>query len=554
MPESLQRIKDIAQPHIDAEWNDLFNHERCIHQLENQILPVFLKRMRWFGGKARMITAIKIYQNIPLETASSIARYLLLKVRYPDGPTEIYALPVVFIHERFAGLGTFPAEAVIARIGEGNTAGYLIDGIYDEDFRNTLFMLMNKRQIQKGDHYPLLASSGKYLVKQGMPSTLKSVVMKADQSNTSVLFNDTFFLKLFRKVEYMINPDWEIVNFLTNQDKFHQIPAYAGSIELQHPEKSPMLLVMLQQLIPNQGDAWKNTLAQLDHFFAQVIEREYHLGPLPLKPHVLNISWDKTPEALQQMIGEEVFHAARLLGKRTAEFHLALMHADNDPAFTPEDLDDVFQQKLLKELMFQVDSKFDLLERNLHRVPFSMREDATHMVKDKEKVKAFFSKVLEKPLQGKRIRLHGDYHLGQVLVADGDYYLLDFEGEPDKLHSERRDKYPSLKDVAGMMRSYRYAAYATLFQNYQNDPDLQAKLIPVADIWYHFVSRYFLGAYIEATQNSGLIPSDDKVNDLLQIYSFQKAIYELGYEINNRPDWALIPLQSLVKFVKHYLD
>ncbi len=554
MPESLQRIKDIAQPHIDAEWNDLFQQERCIHQLENQILPVFLKRMRWFGGKARLITGIKIYQNIPLETASSIARVLLLKVRYPDGPTEIYTLPIVFIHERFAGLGNFPADAVIARIGEGNSVGYLIDGIYDEDFRNTLFLLMNKRQIQKGDHYPLLASSGKFLMQHGLPSPLKSHVLKADQSNSAVIFNDTYFLKLFRKVEYMINPDWEIVNFLTTQDTFHQLPAYAGSIEIQHPEKPPMLLVMLQQLIPNEGDAWKNTVLQLDRFYKQVIETEYHLRPLPLKPHVLSISWEKTPEALQQLIGEDVFHAARLLGKRTAEFHLALLNSNSNPAFAAEEVDEDFQKKLYKELMYLVESKFELLERNLHRVPPTLRDDAASMIKDKEKVKAFFGRVLEKPLQGKRIRIHGDYHLGQVLVSNGDFFLLDFEGEPDKPHTERRDKYPSLKDVAGMMRSYRYAAYATLFQNFQHDQDLQNKLIPVADIWYHFVSRYFLGSYIETTLGSGLIPSDDKVNDLLQIYSFQKAIYELGYEINNRPDWALIPLQSLVKFVKHYLD
>ena len=554
MQDTPHRIIDIAQPHIEAEWNDLFQQEHCIHQLENQILPVFLKRMRWFGGKARIVTAVKIYQVIPLEMASGFAHYLLLKVRYDDGPTEIYALPVVFVHERFAGNGSFPAEAVIARIGEEQSAGYLIDGIYDEDFRNTLFLLMNKRQIQKGNHYPVIANSGKFLVKHGVPSALRSHVLKADQSNSSVIYNDTYFLKLFRKVEYTINPDWEIVNFLTEQDTFHQFPAYAGSIELQHPEKAPMLLVMLQQLIPNQGDAWKNTLSQVEAFYQKVIDTEYHLRPLPLKPHVLSITWDKTPESLQQLIGEEVYHSARLLGKRTAEFHLALMAGADDPAFAPVKVDADFQRKLFSELMYLVDSKFELLERNLHRVPLSMRDDAAEMVNNKPRVKAFFENVLQKPLQGQRIRIHGDYHLGQVLVADGDYFLLDFEGEPDKLHADRRDKYPSLKDVASMMRSYRYAAYASLFQKEDLDSQLQLQLMPVADIWYHFVSRYFLGAYLETTQGTGLIPSEDKVNDLLQLYSFQKAIYELGYEINNRPDWALIPLQSLVKFVKHYLD
>jgi maltose alpha-D-glucosyltransferase/alpha-amylase len=138
-----------------------------------------------------------------------------------------------------------------------------------------------------------------------------------------------------------------------------------------------------------------------------------------------------------------------------------------------------------------------------------------------------------------------------VLVTEDDMVILDFEGEPDKPYTERREKYPPLKDVAGMMRSFRYAAYATMFSKYGEE---NTEMVAVADLWYHFVSRFFLGSYLETMQGSGLIPGEERVNDLLQIYSFQKAIYELGYEINNRPDWALIPLQSLVKFVKHYID
>jgi maltose alpha-D-glucosyltransferase/alpha-amylase len=201
-----------------------------------------------------------------------------------------------------------------------------------------------------------------------------------------------------------------------------------------------------------------------------------------------------------------------------------------------------------------VDTKYDLLERNMHRISGSLQKDAREMLKSREQVKQFFTNVLQRPMEGKRIRIHGDYHLGQVLVTGYDFCILDFEGEPDKPHAERRDKYPPLKDVAGMMRSFRYAAYAVLFQHYDTDPDLRDKLMRVADVWYHFASRYFLGEYIQTAKDSELLPSDEKINDLLQVYSFKKAIYELGYEINNRPDWAVIPLQSLVKFVKHYLD
>jgi maltose alpha-D-glucosyltransferase / alpha-amylase len=548
------RIKDTAQPTLNVEWNDLFQQEKSIHQLENQVLTTYLKRMRWFGGKARAVNAVKVYQNIQIETSEGFAHYLLLKVRYLDGPTEIYALPVVFISDRQAELGEIPSEAIICRLENEIQSGYLIDGIYSENFRNALFMLIAKNKTLQGNHYPVKATTGKFLIEKGIPENLSSKVLKADQSNSAIVFNNTFFVKLFRKVEYMVNPDFEIINFLTEQHQFEHIPSYGGSVELQHPEKPKMLLLMLQQLVPNKGDAWQYFITELKEFFAKVVSEEYHLRPLPIRPHTLSLSWENTPASLQDLIGKDVAERASLLGKRTAEMHMALANAPNNSDFSPRALDENFQNNLLQNLEKLVKNKFELLEKNIEKVPISLKQDAQEMIQEYDRVIAFLRRVLGKPLEGNRIRIHGDYHLGQVLVTDNDFCILDFEGEPDKLHEERRDLYPSLKDVAGMMRSFRYAAYAVLFQQFENDADLRDKLMPVADVWYHYTSRYFLGAYIETARGSGIIPGDDKINDLLQIYSFKKAIYELGYEINNRPDWAVIPLQSLVKFVKHYLD
>lgn len=552
--ESTQRIKDTSQPIIQSAWNDLFASERSVHQLENQILPAFLKRMRWFGGKSRPISGMKIYQNIPIESGSSIARYLLIKVRYSDEPTEIYALPIVYIHARIMHSGKYPSHAVIARLEDEGQEGYLVDGIYDEDFRASLLLMINNQTALKGQHYPLHSEKGKFFEKKGMPQVIDSKVLEADQSNSSILFNSTYFLKLFRKVEYMINPDWEIVNSLTEQDKFHQLPAFAGSIELEHPQKKGMLLIMLQQMVPNHGDAWKLMITEVNNYLSRALETGYHDRPLPIKPHLLSISWEKTPEELRNILGENIFKKAILLGKRTGEFHLALAELTENEDFTPEEIDGEFQKNLYNELILLLKTKFSLLERNLNRVPESLREGAAEMIKDEVKVENFFKKLLVKDFDGQRIRIHGDYHLGQVLVSENDMYLLDFEGEPDKPHHERRYKYPPLKDVAGMMRSFRYAAYAVVFGSYEEGHPDRDKMIAIADLWYHFVSRYFLGAYLDTVKGKNLIPDDDSVNELLQVYSFQKAIYELGYEINNRPDWALIPLQSLVKFVKHYID
>lgn len=552
MEEAL-RTKNNIQPVVRAHWDELLQNSHIVHQLENQVFPAYLKRMRWFGGKSRLLTSINLYQYIPVPTTQRTAYYILLKVRYPDGPTEIYVLPLVFIPAQVADEGNLPSEAIVARLENDTETGFLADGIYDETFRTALFNNMVTAAELHGNHYPWKAQTGKLLGAYSAP-TISSRVLKAEQSNSSIIYNDTFFLKLFRKVEYTINPDLEIIRFLTAQDRFHHIPAFAGAIELFHPEKPSMLLALLQQMIPNKGDAWAWFLDRLDGFYRSIDETGFRHSAFPGRPRKHTITWKETPAELQALIGEDTCQRAMLLGKRTAELHLALAAENNLRDFVPEPIGDEDQKKLGEGLLKLVDLKFELLMRNLIRVPELLQQDAKEMLEDREKIKDFITRSLNESLGGQRIRIHGDYHLGQALVTENDFVILDFEGEPDKPHAERRLKYPPLKDVAGMMRSFRYAAYASLFRHFENDRELRESMIPVADLWYHYVSRYFLGAYLQGVKGSGLIPEGPQLNVMLRLYSFEKAIYEMGYEINNRPDWVIIPLISLVKFVKFYLD
>ena len=542
-------IKDTIQPTLNCEWNDLFNNESYKHQLENQLLPSFLRKCRWFGGKSRMISAIKIYQDIPIQTANNFVHFLLLKVRYPDGPTEIYTLPLAFVNENHFHA---PSISILCRLENSVNSGYIIDAIYDEDFRNTLPNLIANSWKITGNHYTLSAQKGPSLKNSASDFGI-SKVLNSDQSNSAIVYGNKYFLKLFRKVEYMINPDFEMVDRLTEQDIFHQLPKLAGSISVVHPEKEPMLVMMLQELVVNNGDAWKYFTQEVKLFLERAIELDYHLKPLPIKPHTLSLGLEQTPTELRMLMGESVYEKASLLGKRTAEMHLAMGQSNGHPDFDPETIDQEFQKKLQKDIDYLVDTRFAMLEANLDKISGKLREDAIEMIHGKDRVKRFFNLVLQREMKGERIRIHGDFHLGQVLMNENDFYILDFEGEPDKPHHERRLKYPPLKDVAGMMRSFRYAAYSVIFTEFSNQPHLTDKLMAVADVWYHYVSRYYLGEYLRKMSGSSILPDEDKINALLQVYSFKKAIYELGYEINNRPEWIVIPLQSLVKFVRHYL-
>jgi maltose alpha-D-glucosyltransferase/alpha-amylase len=537
-------------PAIKAPFSELFQKEKNISIFEQGILPIYLKKVRWFGGKARQIMAVKIYRYFSLPNCDD-AHWMLVKVRYDGYPTEIYSLPVAYVKE--FDYDTTPSEAVIARLSSDDKSGYLIDAIYSAVFRSAMFEVMLKNSEVHLEQNDAFGECGSYLAELNYSSAPLSRVLKAEQSNSSIIYGEKLFFKLFRKLEYAVNPDYEIIRFLSTETTFKNIPIFAGSISLTHREKPNMLLGMMQAMVPNQGDAWQHFLKQVRSFYQNIMNSGSVNPKFPEKPKQLSLVYADVPEVLKPFIPEDLADQVQLLGKRTAELHLALAKNTSDANFSPEIFDSSYTHYLSVQIETLIDLKFSLLSKNLDKLSAYWREEATDMLNDVSKVKEFFHSALSHSFKGKRIRIHGDYHLGQVLESNGDFIILDFEGEPDKPHNERRLKYSPLKDVAGMMRSFRYAAYAVLFNEYGNDAAQRERLMNWADQWYHYISRFYLGAYLNQMKESDLLPEERQIVTLLQLFSFEKAIYELGYEINNRPDWTVIPLSSLTKFVKYYL-
>jgi len=513
---------------------------QSLKQLEAHILPNYLKKCRWFGGKALQILAMKVYQLIPVHYDSYNAAFLLIKVRYSDHPTEIYSLPIALASKTNP---TIPAEAIIADCNEN----FLVDAIYQEQFRIWLFRMIKNKTLLQGEHYPIEGINGGIFNHQLLIDNSK--VLKADQSNSSIIYGEKYFFKLFRKIEYTINPDQEIIQFLTEKTGFKNIPAFAGAIHVEHPEKGKALVGMMQALVSNSGNAWEWYLKKVRQYYSQV---DYSSDQAPEKVLSLSMSFEDISDKNKERIDHELYSTSVKLGAITAKMHLALASAMDD-AFAPEDFDAAHANEFNQHLHQLVDHKFRLLSANFDKVPEFLKADTEEIIQKGDEVKAFFDRKLSAEMHCKAIRIHGDFHLGQVLMGQDDLIILDFEGEPDKLHHERRMKHPAIKDVAGMMRSFRYAAYAVLFEEYGDDNEKIEKLFPYADYWYHCVSRFYLGSYLKGMKGSGLLPEGDEIIPLLQSYSFEKAVYELGYEINNRPDWAVIPLQSIVKFIKYYL-
>ncbi len=372
-------------------------------------------------------------------------------------------------------------------------------------------------------------------------ASLPSRTGTAEQSNTNFLFGDKLLMKLFRRLEPGLNPDVEIGRFLTEVAGFPRVAPFLGELTLHPQAGEPTTIALLQGLVTNEGDGWSSTLAELARFFESVAAT-----PAPA---------DEAPAAafLTQLAEHAALYlqSAALLGQRTAELHLALATPTDDPAFAAEPFTPADLEADARRIDAQVNSTLDALKLKISALTDLVADDAATVLARRISLFAAAHAITSQPITSGRIRIHGDYHLGQILNAKGDFVILDFEGEPARTLDERRRKQSPLKDVAGMLRSFSYAAFSALdlyLQRHpQPDPTRVASLERWARLWQNAVSSEFLRAYrTTLNANPTLLPPPAQAQALLNAYLLEKALYELLYELNNRPTWVRIPLAGIL--------
>lgn len=518
-----------------------------------KILPDYLRKRRWFRGKARDIRSAKIMEVLPVPNSSVGAHITLVHIDYREGDPEIYLLPIAAAVEDHADLIIKESpHAVIGRFQLKNTdeGGILFDPLVEGNFRDMLLQCIYRHRRMRGSKGELIAKRTKVfrsiLDARGEP--LESSLLRSEQSNTSVVFKNRFILKLFRRLEEGINPDLEIGRFLTERG-FQYIPPVAGALEYWQGRSAPMTLGVLHGYVSNQGDAWEYTKDILAHYFENVLARRADLRDIsPPQEHVFDlVEQDFDPVAVE-MIGAYL-ESARLLGQRTGELHTTLASVPDNPDFAPEPFSKLYLRSLYQSMRNLTDSVFFLLGRSLKDLPTPLRGEAQEILDHKSEIMRHFQSILNRKISAMRIRCHGDYHLGQVLYTGKDFVIFDFEGEPARPLSERRLKRCPLRDIAGMLRSFHYAAYAALFTQ-QASGFVPEGDFPYLEKWAHFwyiwVCVAFLRAYLPAADETPIVPHQrDELRVLLNAYLLEKAIYELGYELNNRPDWLTIPIQGI---------
>jgi maltose alpha-D-glucosyltransferase/alpha-amylase len=532
-----------------SHWDELVsNHSQ---EFENLILPNYLMKMRWFGGKSRTIENIKIINYAPIPLATHNALLLLIEVSYQSGLSDIYQLPVAFATgELSSKLKDFCPQSLIAQLRTPNEEGIVYDAIYGMEFQEAVILNMgNKKMFSQHDGIVTFEGNDSLQDYISTHDKIKPRVLSAEQSNTSITYDNKFFLKLFRKVDRAINPDVEISQFLTKHSGFKHIPAFIGTMEWKY-ENDSLVLGMMQEMVESNSDAWTYMLDRLDDFNERILADGSQLPQEIRGSLIYPVEYENIPLSMKELIEGPLAERARLLGVRTGELHLALAQSKGIADFKPEPYSLHYQRSLYAGLQSLVRSTFQNLNKNLDRLALEVRPIAQEVMEMKEDILKELKNIYKKKIDVVKIRIHGDYHLGQVLFTGKDFIITDFEGEPAKSYSERRLKRSPLRDVAGMIRSFHYAAYSSLFLDNQIRKEDYPRLIPFIEQWYHYMSNFFMKSYLDTVEGSAFLPKDKADLDILMTtFLLEKAIYELNYELNNRLDWVLTPLKGILSLM-----
>jgi maltose alpha-D-glucosyltransferase/alpha-amylase len=532
-----------------AAWDTLLEgNVRTL--IERDMLVPFLQRQRWFGGKSKAARSARFIDWGLVRRGPQPLFVTIVEVEFADATRERYFLPLtVCAYDEVKGLDDRSPQAILAHV-TGARKGLLFDAWIDDRYARTLFDAMEREEQIATKRGSVRASKTSAFagIRGGAGEDLRISRLPVDQSNTSVVYGDRLILKMFRRLQPGINPDFEIGLQLTERVGFTRVPPVAGAFEYTAPGAETTTVAMMQQLVLSQGDGWAHTLDEVARFYEDVDVEQAPVESLAPVATYAELMAREPSERVSRAMGSYLTTAATL-GRRTAELHLALASDATVPSFEPEAFSPLDLELLSAAAARQAQKAFDSLSASSGKLPADVDVWAERLLQSRSTLLERIRATVRLELVASKIRVHGDYHLGQVLWCEGDFVILDFEGEPARPIAERRLKQSPLKDVAGMIRSFSYAAYAGLFVHTtarRAERSEFDRVEPWARIWQSTAASAFLRAYFATAAGALFIPAVEGQRDaLLQFFVLDKALYELDYELNNRPEWVRIPLQGI---------
>jgi maltose alpha-D-glucosyltransferase/alpha-amylase len=548
-------------PQIEFEgtWEGLMRGEA--RAMMEPALRDYIPRCRWFRAKTRIIRSAKIIDAIPVCDEGRRVDLALINLEYVSGNPEVYLLPLgQAVGDEIKEVRTNRSNRVLAEIKFVRRGGFvsdalLYDALDDDGFCAALLDVVDRRRRLRGFEGELVGSHTtvyRQLRSREREEVLKPRVLKAEQTNSSIAYGDRLMMKLFRLMEPGVSPDLELSRCLTDRLNFQHAPPLAGYIEYCVERSEPRTAAVVHGFIPNQGDAWEFTAKEVALFFERAVTRKNSIPRMPSKPLALLASEAAPEPAVSDMIGAYL-DAAHLLGQRTAELHLALSSVEDDPAFAPELFTKLSQRSTYQSMRNLANRTMRLLRAGLASLDDDTRRLVQSLLSRQNEINARFEAFLHAKISVKMIRCHGDLHLGQILNTGKDFVFIDFEGEPARSLNERRRKRLALRDVAGMLRSFHYAAFSGLLELRRRGAlggDDFATMTPWAQAWQTWCSWAFLNSYLKTAAGASFVPCDAKeLQVLLEALTLEKAVYEAGYELNNRPDWLVLSLQGITQIL-----
>jgi len=542
MPEKDAKTTLQTPFNFNDKWEELLDNKDFVKIFLSDVLEDYIVKQRWYSGKASKLKYIELSEYFRIQQHDEVYYGLILEVNFKEAFYQHYFLPIAFVSDE-----TFAEKDRILPISVKGQKGFIIDAINLEAFRKLVFerilsaVPIDKTKVQY--HRSLRFVNTVYE---------SSRFMGLEQSNTSIVYNENYVLKFFRRIYSDKNPDYEMSKYLSDKKDFKNTPSYLGSINIVNAENDYITIALMQEMVPNEGDAWDYMLKELHKVFSNLSDKNIDVEALPPSELFIRLDITEVPSQIIDWVGMNLFLKMQILAKRTAEMHIALGSEFEDTAFTPTHFNGDYEVWLKNRMLYQFQNRLNTIENNLHKLDGLALELAHEFLEKKNSIRKRFVNFDWTKLKSERIRVHGDYHLGQILVKDNDFYILDFEGEPESTIRDRKVKQPPLKDVAGLFRSFHYAIYATIFNNDKQYKLAQEDLFKAGELLYRYFIGVFLGTYITEVQNANLNIGYHQERIFLLKYSLlEKAVYELGYELNSRPRWAVIPLKGISNIINH---
>ncbi|MGD9694087.1 MAG: maltose alpha-D-glucosyltransferase [Thermoleophilia bacterium] len=519
----------------------------------------FLPSRRWFAGKARRMRSVQVRDVVPLEGPRGRlrGRIAIVRVEFADGEPETYSVPLVIVDgQRAEYLAADNPRGIVARLNDPETFTVVADGLLDPDVARALLEAVRRRRRLRGSEGGRLTGHGSPALRAalGMEDSPEPSIFRAEQSNTSVIYDQSLILKLFRRVEGGLNPDVELGQFLTERAGYRHTPRVVGRLEYHRDGGEPATLAVLHEFVSNEGDAWQYTLDALGRIYEEIVTERIRPGAAPPDPPLgglLDRARAAAPPLVEELVGSYLY-SAQLIGRRVAGMHAALASDAVDPGLAPEPLTPHYQRGVYQSLRNLTGRALGLLRGAMPAMDPGARSRAERLLAQEQALLRRFSALIHLRASSVRLRCHGDLHLGQILFTGRDFMIIDFEGEPARTLGDRKVKRSPLRDVAGVLRSFHYATFTGLLDQslrgvVESGSEAARELEAWGRYWCDGVSAAFLGAYLDEAGDAPWIPDDPTaLAVLLDTSLLEKAVYELSYELNNRPDWVPIALTGLL--------